>query len=248
MKIMMRKLYKKTLPLMMLAAFTASAQAQEDLVKTTLLSVGLKGAIDGLYFKNGGSAEELKATMTGLGTGIDYEGPAVVNFYDSPEAMIPKEDGKTPVPLARVKLPEGEDKVLVIIAPPPKGKKGPAMRAYGISTDKFKAGDYRFFNFSKQNVAVILGKKKIGLSPGSVESVSSAAWKKEIIDLPVKLGSKPKEGDVKLVYSSVWGHQPRQRNMIMIFEGGSKAKPLEVRRYSDVPGVKIGRNEEGGEP
>ncbi|MEP4077243.1 hypothetical protein [Haloferula sp.] len=236
-----------SLILLMMSVGVACAQ-EEDVITTKILSVGLRGSVDGLFFVNGGGVEELRATMTGLGNGIDYKGPAVLSFYESAEAMVPKKGEEPPKPLARVRLPKDQDRVLLVIAPPAKGKKGPTMKAYGISTDTLKAGDYRFFNFSRGDVAVILGKEKLGIGPGAVESVSSVVWKKEVIDLPIKLGRRQDDGEVKLVYSSVWGHQPKQRNMIMVFDGGSRARPLEVRRFADVPGVKLGGSGGGGQP
>lgn len=211
--------------------------AQEEVVKAKLLPVGLSSSVTGLYFINGSKPVELRASMTGFGAGIDYEGPRVFSVYATSEELMVRDGREKPVPLASVRLPADAERIMLAIVAGKNGAK-PKLRAFGVSTKGFRTGDYRFYNFSKSKVAVILGEKKIGLSPGGVETVNSAQWRDEVMDLPVKLGQQKPGGKPRVVYSSVWGHQPKQRNMIMVFDGGTRAKPLEVRRYYDVPGVK----------
>jgi len=227
-------------PTLLLSALASLAPllAQDRPLKTKLLPVGVAGAVSELYFRNDGKPAELKASMTGLGAGIDYTGPARLALYASEEALNPPAEGeKPPQPLTVVTLPEGADRVLLVIAPPPKDQKGPAIRAYPVSTGDLSSGDYRFFNFSPDSTAIVLGEKRVGLKPGDISTVTSAEWKRETVDLPVKIGLPTDSGSLRMVYSSVWGHQPAQRNFILIFKGTSAARPLDVRRFYDVPGA-----------
>ena len=82
--------------------------------------------------------------------------------------------------LAQALVPEGVEKAMIILAPAPK-KAGSDL----IFTTKvqnltgFKGGDYLFMNLTNLKVAVQLGDKKVGLSPGETsicdaESLSTA--------------------------------------------------------------------------
>lgn len=220
------------------AAFVSalSADAQERPIRTKLLPVGVSGTVSGLYFRSEGQAVELKATMTGLGAGIDYEGPALLALYDDESAFSPPPPGEEPPkPLCTVRLPADADRTLLMVAKPEKGEKAPKIRAYGVSTRDLRSGDYRFFNFSPTGVAIVLGEKKFALKPGGITTVTSAEWKRDAVDLPVKLGIENEKGKLRMIYSSVWGHQPAQRNFILVFQGPSPARPLDVRRYYDIP-------------
>jgi hypothetical protein len=211
-----------------------AANAQDVIVKTKLMPVGVAGSIKGLYFRNDGKTAELKASMTGLGEGFEYKGPQVLALYNSEEALAPPKEGQSPpTPLATVKLPNA-DRILLLMAPPPEGRREPSIRAYPVSTDDLRPGDYRFFNCSDKKIAVILGDERIGIRPGKVVTVKGAKWQREVLDLAVKLGTPGDDSNIRMVYSSVWGHQPAQRNFIILSNGATKAQPIEIRRFHDI--------------
>ena len=117
----------------------------------------------------------------------------------------------------------------------------PTVRAVGISTGELREGDYRVFNFSRQPVFAILNDKKVRVPPGKTTDLSAPSWRRETMDMTVKLGL-PKEGKVQVVYSSVWGHRPGRRMFLFILDRSDEFRPLDIRRFFDVPGVKV----EGG--
>lgn len=216
--------------------FIGWAKAQDDIVKTKLMPVGMAGSIRGLYFRNEGKTAELHASMTGFGEGIDYTGSALLALYSSEAALAqPKPGSQPPKPLTTVTLPKGADRVLLVIAPPPHKGAAPAIRAYGVATSDLRVGDYRLFNFAQENVVVLLGGQRAFLKPGGITTLRDAGWSREVLDLPVKLGSRDENGSTRLLYSTVWGHQPGQRNFILILAGATAAHPVDVRRFYDVP-------------
>lgn len=211
-------------------------KAEDDLLKTKLMPVGLAGSIQGLYFRNDGKTVELHASMTGFGEGVDYTGPALLALYSSEAALERPKAGAQPLkPLTTVTLPKGADRVLLVIAPPPHKGAAPAIRAYAVATNDLRAGDYRLFNFTHEGVVALLGGQRASLEPGGVTTVREAGWSREVLDLPVKLGSRAENDNTRLLYSTVWGHQPSRRNFILILEGATAARPVDVRRFYDVP-------------
>ena len=218
-----------------LLPFTAPAQEQPATVSTQILTLALNDPVDGLFFFDGKQVLPFQANLTGLGQPTPYKGPQrfVLRANEAEFAAKPP----LPAPAASVDLPLNCDRVLLLCMQ--SGKEPIKLRAYDISTGKSKAGDYRFFNFSKQGISVILGGEKFGLVAGRDTNVSDLSWGKETLDLPMQMavmeGGKP-----KLVYSAVWGHRPGRRNFVFLFDGKHPSKPVGVYRFFDIPSSQPG--------
>ncbi|MFZ9935469.1 MAG: hypothetical protein ACO3JG_00265 [Luteolibacter sp.] len=227
----------KILPLVFAVAFVSGpVVAGEKVVKTRLMPIGVASSVKGLYFMNNGRTEELTAGMTGLGAGIEYTGPALLAVYSDENGPLMGASGlEAQKPLTVVRLPEADDRVLLIVAPPKKDGLAPVIRAYGLSTNDLHAGDYRLFNFSKDTVVGVLGEKRMSIKAGGIVTTRDKSWENMTLDLPVKFGIADLKRGSRLLYFTVWGHQPAQRNIILIFPGPSNARPLDVRRFNDVP-------------
>jgi hypothetical protein len=219
------------LALALLASAPSCAHAQEpEKIRTEILTLALEEPVAGLFFHNGKEVAVFQANLTGLGQPLLYHGPRRLLLRGSEAEFAAKPP--LPEPAAAVDLPAGCDRVLLLCM-----KSGQAplkLIAYDISTGKSGAGDYRFFNFSKQPVSVILGDKRFALQAGRDTIVSDLSWKKDTLDLPMQMAIV-KDGKAKLAYSSVWGHRSGRRNFVFLFDGKQPAKPVGVYRFFDIP-------------
>jgi hypothetical protein len=223
----------KILPLALgiLTLATLSARAQEpELIRTEVLTLALDEPVAGLFFHNGKEVSVFQANLTGLGQPLLYHGPRRFLLRTSEAEFSAKPP--LPDPAAFVDLPVGADRVLLLCMK--SGKEPLKLKAYDISTGKSSAGDYRFFNFSKQSISVILGEKRFAIQAGRDSIISELSWKKETLDLPMQM-AVVKEGKPKLVYSAVWGHRSGRRNFVFLFDGKQVAKPVGVYRFFDIP-------------
>jgi hypothetical protein len=222
----------RLLPLLALGLlpFAAPAQEQSATVSTEILTLALNEPVDGLFFFDGKEVQTFQANLTGLGQPLPYKGPQRFVLRANKAEFEAKPP--LPAPAAFVDLPLNSNRVLLLCMK--SGKEPLKLRAYDIATSKSKAGDYRFFNFSKQGISVILGGEKFALSPGRDTNVSDSDWGRETLDLPMQMavveGGKP-----KLVYSAVWGHRPGRRNFVFLFDGKHPSKPVGVYRFFDIP-------------
>jgi hypothetical protein len=212
-----------------------AAQEGEERIRTEFLTVSVNQDLPPLHYLNNGKPAVLEVFMTGMGSPLSYRGPRVLRLFASEADLTPVEGAPVPVPLAQVLLPS-EGRVVLLFS-----KGGAAdeiqLRALGINADKLRAGDYQFFNYSRQSIAILLGSEKLALRAGEQSSLSAAAWRQGFQDLDVKLGLAGAGGAIRPVYSSVWGHRPERRSLIMIFDQADPNRPLDVRRFYDVPGV-----------
>ena len=217
----------------------SSAVAQEDPVKLELLTLSFNGTVHELYYRNGKDVVEMTASQQGIGAPFLYKGPRLLALYNDPNDLEPRKEGAAvPKPVAQVLLPSKENRALLIFAFDKKNEGAPRVKAYGIDTGGMKNGDYRLFNFSQKLVAAILGdNKKTALKPQQNSLVSSTAWRKEIIDLDVRVAT-PINGKLEQVYTSVWGHRPERRMFVFIFDRPDKNRPLDIRMFFDLPAVK----------
>lgn len=215
----------------LLALAPRPTRAQDpELVRTEILTLALEEPVAGLFFHNGKEVAVFQANLTGLGQPLVYHGPRRLLLRSSEAEFSAKPP--LPAPAAFVDLPAAADRVLLLCMKA--GKEPLKLIAYDISTGKSGAGDYRFFNFSKQAVSVILGEKRFALQAGRDANVSEPSWKKETLDLPMQM-AVVKAGKPKLVYSAVWGHRSGRRNFVFLFDGKQVAKPVGVYRFFDIP-------------
>lgn len=217
------------------AARTAAAGNDEPSIRTELLCVCINGDVNDFHYLNNGKPAIMQAQMAGMGSPVSYRGSRRLAFHDQAADLSPPKDGPPPVPLCEAVLPE-ENRVLLIFSFGGEGNAKPAVRAVGVSTDRMKSGDYRVFNFSKQNVGLILGDQKAGLAPGKDSTLTSALWRDKVADIAVQIAVVQNK-TAKKVYSSMWGHRPERRMFIFLFDRGDPGRPLEIRKTYDVPAV-----------
>ncbi len=230
--------------LLQLSALTAG-WAGDDVVRTEIVTLSLKGGVPGYFIHNGDEVSEIRATTKGIGTPVTYRGPQVLAIYaNRADAVVRQPDEAPTRPVMNVRLPPRQDRVLLVFSSP-EGKEGgnPAVHAVGISTEGLKEGDYRIFNLSHQTVYAILDNRKATIHPGKPVDLSSPAWRTGTMDMEVKLGV----GDlnkVREVYSSVWGHRPGRRTFLFVLDRPDEFRPVDIRRFHDTPGADAERREE----
>lgn len=221
--------------LLLLATSPTSAAEDSPMIRTELLSVCINGDVDDFHYLNNGKPAVLQGYMAGMGSPISYRGPRRIMFFKQASDLTPSKDGPPPVPLCVADMPD-ENRVLLIFSfGGPKNTK-PSVRAVGASTDRMKAGDYRVFNFSKQDVGVIFADQKAGLAPGKDAMLSSALWRVKVADIGVQF-AVVQDKTLKRVYSSMWGHRPERRMFVFLFDRSDTNRPLDVRKTYDVPGI-----------
>ncbi len=212
------------------------AAARADTIRTELLTIALNGQPAPLHYLNDSRPATLEAFMTGMGSPVAYHGDRLLRLYRSAADLAPPKGGKPPVPAAEVTLPQAGRCLLLLSLPA--DENGPiALRAIDVSTDLLRAGDYRIFNFSKHPLAVILGEKRLAVRPGGDATATHAGWRDGILDLPAHFGIANPDGTARTAYSSVWGHRPERRHFLLVFDRDDPNRPLDIRRYHDVPGL-----------
>lgn len=199
-------------------------------VETQLIALSLYDAVDGLYMWDGEKPVPFHAAVTDMRQPIPYKGPSRLVLHDTPEAFLVEEPEQVPPPVAVVELPENAERVLLLCL---KRESQPLrIVAYPVSFDSIQPGDYRFFNFASTPIRILLGDKNLTLNSGTVGTLTADSWRKDRKDLPIKLAA-PVNGEVRMVKSTIWGHQPQKRYFVLIFDGSHISRPVVVRRVHD---------------
>ena len=208
--------------------------AQDEPIKTEILTVALGKSFGDLFFKPGKEVRPLGAKIGSLSQPMIYVGPPILVVHDRKEDFDPLEKGeKPPKPVAVVKLPHGADRVLFVCQQKEAGTV--KVRAYDISTRGQKAGDYRFFNFTGFPIWVNMGKDKFAIKAKQERLVSNRLWRSNVLDIPIQLGMVIDKKKT-LVYSTMWGHRPAKRNMVFLFGSSDRNRPISIGRFYDYPG------------
>ncbi len=220
----------KKLILPFLAWCTLPAICQEANVRTEIVTIALDQPVHGLFFDNGEEIAWFQALPTGLGEPLKYNGPRRLMLRSS-EAEFSQ---PPPLPPAHawVDLPANSDRVLLACL-----KSGDApvrMLAYDIGSARIRAGEYRFFNFSRSAVAIMIGQRRLEIKSGENNLVSDPSWRREVGEIDVAIGVMENDR-IKPVYSSQWGNRPGRRNYIFIFDGPHDYNPIRIARFFDVP-------------
>lgn len=221
--------------LLLVAAILTSAAEEIPVIRTELLSVCINGDVDDFHYLNNGKPAVMQGYMAGMGSPVSYRGPQRLAFFKQAADLTPPKDGPAPVPLCVANLP-AENRVLLIFSFGGPDNTKPSVRAVGASTDRMKAGDYRVFNFSKQDVGIIFADQKAGLAPGKDTTLSSSLWREKVADIGVQL-AVAKDNIPRRVYSSMWGHRPERRMFVFLFDRSDPNRPLDVRKTYDVPEI-----------
>lgn len=211
-------------------------QAEDSVgLRTEIITLSVDDAVGGLYFWNGEKPVEFRSVGGGLGPPMSYRGPRDLQLFDSPEATMPASLApggavSTATPVASVQLPEGAGRVLLLTR---KQADGPLrLLAFPASFNEIQTGDYRFFNFSSHDVRILLDDETELLPSGQGKTFSNRTWQRNRKDLDIQLGATI-DGQMRLVFSSVWGHNPDLRYFVMIFDGVHISSPLILRKVHD---------------
>ncbi len=215
---------------LLLGLLTASSLAQEPPVQTEILTLALDEAVDGLFFQDAKAVVPFQANITGLSQPVSYVGPRRFILRSSAAEFAAKPP--LPAPAAFVDLPLNANRVLLCCLK----SENTSLKiiAYNISSSGSRAGDYRFFNFSKQVLSVNLGAESFALDSRFDRNISNQSWQSEVLDLPMQVATVV-DRKAKPVYSSVWGHRPGRRNFVFMFDGSHPSKPINIRRFFDIP-------------
>lgn len=219
----------KKLILSVLACCTLPAHGQEADVRMEIVTIALEQPVYGLFFDNGGEIARFQAIPTGLGQPLKYHGPRRFILRTS-EADFSRTT-RLPPPHAWVDLPTDSDRVLLACL-----KRGDApvkMLAYDIGRARISAGDYRFFNFSRSPLAIMIGERRLRVGSGEDTLVSRPSWGREVGEIDVAVAVI---GDdrTRPVYSSQWGNRPGRRNYVFMFDGPHDYNPIRIARFFDV--------------
>lgn len=209
---------------------TISSLAQEPPIKTEILTIALDEAVDGLFYYDGKAVIPFQANITGLSQPATYVGPRRFILRATEAEFTAKPP--LPAPAAFVDVPLNATRVLLCCLK----SENTALKivAYDISSTGSRAGDYRFFNFSKQILSVKLGDKAFALKPSLDKNLSNPSWQDEVLDIPIQVATV-QDRKAQLVYSSVWGHRPGRRNFVFMFDGSHPSKPISICRFFDIP-------------
>jgi hypothetical protein len=232
-RLSLRRALLTLVPLLLVGALHA---AEEDPgIRTDLLSVCVNGEVENYHYLNNGKAAVLDASMAGMGSPITYRGSRRLAFFKHAADLKPAPDGPQRKAICEVLLPQ-ENRVLLIFTFAGENNTKPAVRAVGVSTDGMKPGDYRVFNFSRQDVGVIFGERKVGLASGKDTTLTTPEWRSAVSDIGVQIAIS-RDKTVRRVYSSMWGHRPERRMFVFLFDSSDPNRPIEVRKTYDVPSV-----------
>lgn len=224
----------KSISFLLLAFLSASVtgRADEEKITTELITISIGGGVPACYFRNKDKITKLDVSAQGFGAAVRYHGPLTLSLFKDPAELAPPASGKPmPEPFLRTPLPVGEDRILLVFT---NGRGSPTgLRAFGISTNEMKAGDYRIFNFSGRNAYVVMNDEKNIVQPGKPADVSCPEWRSGTLDMEVRFGLSEDQG-LRQVYSSVWGHRASRRTFLFILDRADEFNPFEIRRYHDV--------------
>jgi len=218
-----------------MASMGASAQ-QPLMVETEFIAVALDKAVKGLFYHDGNAPRPFNCDGTGTSAPQPYKGQQRLVLRERAEDFAARP--APPSAAASVLLPLNAKRVLLVCL---KSDDQPLrILAYDISTDS-QAGDYRFFNFSRQPVRLMFGQKQLSIDPGQDASISDPTWRTDVLDLPIQVATM-QNNQFKVVYSSVWGHRPGRKNLIFTLDGIHPSKPIHFFRFFDIPGSQSASN------
>jgi len=130
--------------------------------------------------------------------------------------FIKETSGDTEKPFeiyAQAVIPEDMRKALVVLTPTPKSKNGMLFSAKVVNLATFKKGDWLFINLSPRNIAVKVGKKKIGLKAGLTGKYDAGQLSKST-NMPVSYAYyHPEKRKWKLLSSSTCVIRPTRREI-----------------------------------
>lgn len=219
----------KPVVLFLVVVFSLASRAREpeSMVKTEIVTLALHDAVDGLFMWNGEKVVPFRSVPGGISPPVAYTGPATLVLHKTPGGFLNPDPPVAPV--TTVPLPEGADRVLILVN---KTGQGPLrLRALAVPFDSFRNGDYRVLNFSNREVRIRLGNENLTIPSGRSETLVNESWRTTTQDLNVMVGAQA--GSEMKVYTSVWGHRNSRRTFLFIFDGETPEDPVMIRRVHD---------------
>lgn len=219
-------------------ALASLSPAQEETIDTELIALSLVGQPGELYFRSGTEVLELSALKQGISSPLKYSGPSTLALYaNEVDAESAGSGGSGHKPTFQVDLESGSDRVLLLFTFPAGTEEEANLTAYGISDADFGEGDYRIFNFSKQEIQMTMMDETTSLAPDEHGDIKPKDWKKSGENIPTTLGITEDE-KTRTVYSTVWGHRHERRSYIFISDSDDRNRPLSIKKFYDLPSIK----------
>jgi len=211
----------------------------EETVKTELVAICFNKSMPGYFYRDGNTTRKLEASRTAISIPKSYSGQAILSlFATEAEAKASARSAS----VAQIVLPSNQSRILLTFTYSSseteknsgEDSSKPTVAAHGIGTEDFTEGDYRIFNFSTRKLQFTLQELTQIVNAGEIGSISDPEWQKNTLDLSMKIETENNGKWVK-AYSSVWGHQPKRRMFLMIFDRDDRYRPLDVRIFHDIP-------------
>jgi hypothetical protein len=228
---MFKRLYFTTVLIGLLLTNTTHAVKKGNIFQ----AITTHGVIDkSLWYEFKGKRIYLYANSSIRSIDYDYLASENIIFYGdrkTPEgAPLPEAVARLPRVVTDTEKPIG--RLLLIFN---KAKKPqPNEPKYSIlvikdNLDGFPLGSFKFLNFTKTKVAVLLGEQNMILEKSAAKVFSEPPPEKG--DVTVKLAYYSEDGKWEQFYTNGWGHSADLRTLVFLTSSGDQFKPLRFRQY-----------------
>lgn len=193
------------------------------------------GVIDkSLWYEYKGKKIYLYANSSIRSIDYDYQASENIIFYGDrktpegapqPEAIatLPKVEKGTEKPIGRLLL------IFNKARKPQLNDPKYSVLVVEDNLDGFPLGSFKFVNFTKTKIAVLLGEQNIILEKSATKVVSEPPPEKG--DVTIKLAYYTNDGRWKRFYTNGWGHSADLRTLVFLTSSGNQFKPLRFRQY-----------------
>ncbi len=184
------------------------------------------GEPESLSYLQNGKLADIEGIQAGIRSDMQpYSGPSTINFF--PAGATLSDDDK-PKPLASVPIPSGVRFPLIILIPNPDGP-SPPYRGIVFDDDPaaFPFPSYFLVNFTKQNVALSLGKQQFVMAPGKSKVITS---KEKTLNLRMAVPKGGAPDQWTIIYDNFYPNWPEERCLLFVLDATRHGSPsLEVR-------------------
>ncbi len=189
--------------------------------------------LDGLHFQSANKKSESVKFYSGRSYSYQYEGQNPLIFFREIAAPTTKDPlAVKRLPVASVKIPNGQKKLLLIFFPDKKAEESKERYQIVPLNDSFKnlpKGHVAFFNISGKDLEGLVGQTKVKLThgPSKAFNLKGKVAKVKLLSL-YKEGYRPAfDGDIKV--------KANQRLLILFYppyrEGSSRVQPRYLNEY-----------------
>lgn len=227
MKFSMRKQFYAVIILYVFSVLGGAAQL-EDTISVAFRCLSLGSPIrENLYAQQSGG-KPIRIYSNQRTDRIIYNGPNPITFYREVEG----EDGQeVRVPVGRFKFVEGVSVPLLLFSRVAQDKEFYNITAIDDGLAAAPPGSYRIFNFTKKDIAGIIGSQQFRTAPGNDALIRDTEQK--AVDVMVRLAEKAENGPERL-YASTWAYSPRFRYLVFIVPTTDRTRGnIKIRKISD---------------